>query len=208
MLRLSQKFVFSLVSAAALCFAQSAPAPREGVDKTNPAPPANGAAPADSPTNAPYVIGPLDVLYIKVWNNAQLTSPYDVRPDGMLSMPLIGEVKADDLTVAQLTEKLKMRLSEFLKDPVIDVQIAKINSKRYFVYGGVAKPGEFPLVGKTTVMDALSMVGDFKDFANRKKIRIQRGIQIMYFNYNDVSRGKHMEQNIILQNGDRIFVPD
>jgi polysaccharide export outer membrane protein len=208
MLRLSQKFVFSLVSAAALCFAQSAPAPREGVDKTNPAPPANGAAPADSPTNAPYVIGPLDVLYIKVWNNAQLTSPYDVRPDGMLSMPLIGEVKADDLTVAQLTEKLKMRLSEFLKDPVIDVQIAKINSKRYFVYGGVAKPGEFPLVGKTTVMDALSMVGDFKDFANRKKIRIQRGSQIMYFNYNDVSRGKHMEQNIILQNGDRIFVPD
>jgi polysaccharide export outer membrane protein len=208
MLRLSLKVVFSLVSAAALGSAQSAPAPRESVDKTNPAPAANGAASADSATSVPYVIGPLDVLYIKVWNNAQLTSPYDVRPDGMLSMPLIGEVKADDLTVAQLTEKLKMRLSEFLKDPVIDIQVAKINSKRYFVYGGVTKPGEFPLVGKTTVMDALSMVGDFKDFANRKKIRIQRGSQTLNFNYNDVSRGKHMEQNVVLQNGDRIFVPD
>lgn len=208
MLRLSLKFVFSVASAASLCFSQSAPAPRESVEKTNPAPAANGAVAADSATSAPYIIGPLDVLYIKVWNNAQLTSPYDVRPDGMLSMPLIGEVKADDLTVAQLTEKLKMRLSEFLKDPVVDIQVAKINSKRYFVYGGVAKPGEFPLVGKTTVMDALSMVGDFKDFANRKKIRIQRGSQIMYFNYNDVSRGKHMEENVVLQNGDRIFVPD
>jgi polysaccharide export outer membrane protein len=208
MLRLSLKFVFSFACAVALSSAQSAPATRESVDKTNPAPPAAGGATADPATSAPYVIGPLDVLYIKVWNNAQLTSPYDVRPDGMLSMPLIGEVKADDLTVAQLTEKLKMRLSEFLKDPVIDIQVAKINSKRYFVYGGVAKPGEFPLVGKTTVMDALSMVGDFKDFANRKKIRIQRGSQIMYFNYNDVSRGRHMEQNITLQNGDRIFVPD
>jgi polysaccharide export outer membrane protein len=208
MLRLSLKFVFSLATAAAICSAQSTPAPRDSVDKTSPALPASGAAAADPGTSAPYVVGPLDVLYIKVWNNAQLTSPYDIRPDGMLSMPLIGEVKADGMTVAQLTEKLKMRLSEFLKDPVIDIQVAKINSKRYFVYGGVAKPGEFPLVGKTTVMDALSMVGDFKDFANRKKIRILRGDQTLYFNYNDVSRGKHMEQNIVLQNGDRIFVPD
>ena len=159
-------------------------------------------------TKAPYVIGPLDVISVKVWNNPNLSSPLDVGPDGMISLPLVGQIKADGLTKEQLKETLVGRLKEFLNSPEVDVQVLKVNSKRYFVYGGVGRGGEYPLVQETTVMDALSNVGGFKEFANRKKIYILRGTQKLNFNYKDVSRGKNMEQNILLQNGDRIFVPD
>jgi polysaccharide export outer membrane protein len=205
----------AFILGATLCAAQSevtspasqppaSPAPG-GNAKTNPKTP---APPSESSRR--YVIGPLDVLNVKVWNQPQLSEFIDVRPDGMISMPLIGEVKADGLTARQLTETLKARLGEFLNNPEVDVQVTKVNSKRYYVYGGVLKPGEFPLVGTTTVMDALSMVGGFKDFAKPGKIRIQRGNQTFNFNYNDFSKGKNMDKNmnIELQNGDRIYVPE
>ena len=163
---------------------------------------------ATGPTKPPYVIGPLDVLIVKVWNNPNLSGPVDVRSDGMLSMPLIGEIKADGLTSRQLKDTLTERLKSILITPEVDVQIAKINSKRYFVYGGVLRAGEFPLREATTVMDALSNVGGFRDFANTKKIYVLRGAQKFAFNYKDVSKGKNMEQNIPLQNGDRIFIPE
>jgi polysaccharide export outer membrane protein len=99
-------------------------------------------------------------------------------------------------------------LKEFLNSPEVDVQVLKVNSKRYFVYGGVGRPGEYPLVEETTVMDALSIVSGFKDFANKKKIYVLRGTQKFNFNYNEVSKGKNLEQNIQLQSGDRIFVPE
>jgi polysaccharide biosynthesis/export protein len=164
--------------------------------------------PADSQKR--YVIGPLDVLYIKVWNQAQLSGTVDVRPDGILSMPLIGEVKADGSTAAQLKEAIEARLKDFLNNPEVDVQVAKVNSKRYFVYGGVGRPGEFPLIETTTIMDALSVVGGFKDFAKPTKITIKRGNETFHFNYKDFSKGKNMDKNanIELQNGDRIFVPE
>jgi polysaccharide export outer membrane protein len=153
------------------------------------------------------VLGPLDVISVKVWNNPNLSSPLDVGSDGMISLPLIGQVKADGLTAQQLKEVLAGRLGEFLNSPEVDVQVLKVNSKRFFVYGEVGRPGEFPLVEATTVMDALSQVGGFRDFANTKKIYVLRGSQKFNFNYKDVSKGKNLEQNILLQSGDRIFVP-
>jgi len=179
------------------------------------APPANLSAEGKAPTakadanpaKKAYVIGPLDVLIIKVWNQANLSGPFDVGPDGMISLPLIGQVKADGLTTRQLEEVLTQRLKEFLNTPEVNVQVARVNSKRYFVYGEVGRPGEFPLVQETTVMDALSNVGGFRDFANTKKIYVLRGTQKFNFNYKEVSKGKNLEQNILLQNGDRIFVP-
>jgi len=197
------KIVFSLVIVSALAYAQNDDAASSGV-RPPAAPAPSGAAEAKKP----YVIGPLDVLMIKVWNNPNLSGLVNVGPDGMLSMSLIGEVKADGLTARQLKSEISERLSEFLNSPEVDVQIAKVNSKRYYVYGGVLRTGEFPLVQEMTVMDALSLVGGFKDFANPKKIRIQRGTQEFIFNYKEVSRGRKMEQNIVLQNGDRIFVPE
>ncbi len=155
----------------------------------------------------PYIVGPLDVLEIRVWNDPKLSGMYPVRPDGMISIPLIGEMRADGLSVPALSDALKQRLNSVMNDPEVNIQVAKINSKRVFVFGGVMKPGEMPLYENMTVLDALSNVG-FKDFANPKKITIMRGNQIFHFNYKEVSKGKHMEQNIYLQNGDRIFVPE
>jgi polysaccharide export outer membrane protein len=182
--------------------AEQNPTPQAGPVKSTVASP--------SASQKRYVIGPLDVLYVKVWNQPQLTGPVDVRPDGILSMSLIGEVKADGLTVAQLKEAIQIRLSDFLNNPEVDVGVAKVNSKRYFVYGGVGRPGEFPLVESTTIMDALSQVGGFRDFAKQNKITIQRGTQTFHFNFKDFKNGKNLDKNvnIELQNGDRIFVPE
>lgn len=156
-----------------------------------------------------YVIGPLDVLNIKVWKDANLTGMVSVDSDGMISMPLIGGIKADGLTPGQLKDKIAERLRDFFNNnPDVDVTVLKVNSKRYYVYGGVGRAGEYPLVQETTIMDALSSVGGFKDFANKKKIYILRGTTKIYFNYKDVSQGKHPEQNIRIENGDRIFVPE
>jgi len=198
---------------------QTAATPAKGQPAPTPKPAADGnpsgakETASHAGTKAPYVIGPLDVIGVKVWNNPNLSGPLDVGPDGMISLPLVGQIKADGLTKEQLKGALAGRLGEFLNSPEVDVQVLKVNSKRYFVYGGVGRPGEYPLVEDTTIMDALSNVGSFKDFANTKKIRIQRMLptgatQEFKFNYKDVSKGKNMEQNIQLQNGDRIFVPE
>lgn len=214
---------------------QNAPAPQPA-PASEPVAPAPQAAPAGDQPQAPgkaaaagrqagakpqtghkaYVFGPLDVISIKVWENANLSGLVPVDSDGILSLPLVGEIKADGLTARELRDVITQRLKECcVNEPEgrVDVAIAKVNSKRIFVYGGVGRPGEYPLVQETTVMDALSSVGGFKEFANKKKIRIQRMLpsgatQEFKFNYNDVSRGRHMEENILLENGDRIFVSE
>lgn len=173
----------------------------------------NAAAPKPAAENGskPYVIGPLDVLYVRVWNQPNLSGAVNVSPDGVISMQLIGEIKAAGLTAKQLRDIITQRLKECcVNNPEgeVDVQVAKNNSKFYYVYGGVGRPGEYPLDRDTSVMDAMSLVGGFRDFSNKKKIRILRGTQTFYFNYNEVSKGKHLDQNILLQNGDRIFVPE
>lgn len=189
--------------ASAADAAPSAPNPAELLPPSRRA----DAAPAQKSTEGPYVIGPLDVLYVRVWGNQNLTGLVDVRPDGMISMPLIGEIKADGTTVSELRESLRAKLEDFLIKPEVDVQVTKVNSKKFYIFGEVGKPGEFPLVGSLTVLDALSNAGGFRDFANQKKIYILRGTKKLPFNYKEVSQGKHMEQNIRLENGDRIFVP-
>jgi len=170
-------------------------------------PPAPNAAAAPGAGKA-YVLGPNDVVEIKVWNDQKFNSFYTVGPDGTISVPLIGDIKADGLTVGDLMNTIRTKLGDFINEPEVNVQVAKMNSKKYFIYGGVGHPGEFALTEQTTIMDAFANSGGFRDFANTKKIYILRGTQKFNFNYKDVSHGKHMEQNIVLQNGDRIFVPE
>ena len=197
----------------------------QNADQTNPLlPPTRkptatsaGSNPSDSTAsstpdaNSAYLIGALDVLSIQVWNNPNLTKLYDVQPDGVVSMPLIGEVKADGLTREQLKTAITGKLTEFFNNPEVDIQVVKVNSKRYYVLGEVDKPGEYPLLTPTTVLEAISNCGGFRDFANPKKIYVLRanggGTARFNFNYKDVSKGKHQEENILLQNGDKIFVP-
>jgi polysaccharide export outer membrane protein len=156
----------------------------------------------------PYVIGPLDVLEVKVWNNANLSNLADVRTDGMISMPLVGEVMAAGQTVAELTSAIKEKLNAVIIEPEVNIQVVRYNSKKYSIFGGCLRQGEFPLIGEVTVLDAFANCGGFKDFANLKKIYILRGSEKLKFNYADVIKGKHMEQNITLENGDRIVIPE
>ncbi|MEP6717259.1 MAG: polysaccharide biosynthesis/export family protein [Terriglobia bacterium] len=197
----------AVIMAVAVCAAQteskSAPPPA-----AVPAPSAAGSPAAPEPTAGKYVIGPLDVLEIKVWHNPDLTGFFPVRPDGFISMPLIGEFKADGLTVAELTSLVKEKLSAQINDPDVNIQPSRTNSKKIFILGQCNRQGEMPLMGEMKVLDAISNCGGFKDFANPKKIYVLRGTQRFPFNYNDVSKGKRMEQNIVLQSGDYIIVPE
>jgi polysaccharide biosynthesis/export protein len=163
----------------------------------------NGSgAPVDPKT---YVIGPEDVLSIQVFHEPDLTRTESVRPDGKITMPLIGDMQAEGLTPERLKDQLKQALSSFVKNPDITITILAVNSKRYTIAGEVMRPGPVALVLPTHVFDALSSVG-FRDFANKSKIVILRGNKRIRFNYNDVLKGKHLEQNILLEPGDTIYV--
>jgi polysaccharide export outer membrane protein len=203
----------SPVSSSVLPTVQAKPAPTNPDTKETKKTKGKGAAVAATddadPTSKPYVIGPLDLLSVNVWNDPKLSGFFDVRPDGMISMPLIGEMRADGLTVNELMEVVKKRLSAtVMEDPEVNVQVSRINSKKFSIMGGCARQGEFPLLSAMRVLDAFASCGGFKDFANVKKIYILRGDVKLPFNYKDVSNGKHMEQNRYLQNGDKIFVPE
>ena len=161
------------------------------------------AAPVDPKT---YVIGPEDVISISVFHEQDLTRMESVRPDGKVTMPLIGDMQAEGLTPERFRAQLKQALSTYINNPDVTITIMAVNSKRYTIAGQVMRPGPVALVLPTHVFDALSSVG-FKDFANMKKIVILRGAERIKFNYNDVLHGKHLEQNILLQAGDTIYVP-
>ncbi len=166
---------------------------------------------------AAYIIGPEDVLMIKVWQEPNLSGQVTVGPDGMISLQLIDEVRADGLTPGQLKAVLTEKLKSFIVNPDVNVLVLRVNSRKFLIQGEVSRPGSFPLTGPTTVMEALVLGGGFREFANPKKIYILRTemdpqtkkaeTKKFNFNYKDVSHGKHMEQNILIQNGDQIFVP-
>lgn len=158
-----------------------------------------------------YTIGPGDVLDISVWKNSEMTKTVTVRPDGMISFPLIGEVTAKEKTVAELKKEMETKISRFIPKPVLSVLVQTINSMHIFVIGKVNKPGRFELNTNINVLQALSMAGGLNPFAKKNKIKIQRDLkgstQIYDFYYDDVTKRGKIEQNIKLQRGDVIIVP-
>jgi polysaccharide export outer membrane protein len=192
--------------------AELGPATRKTVDEVqqgvkSPAGPAPvvTSAPVDPKT---YVIGPEDILLIRVWKEPELSGGVQVRPDGKFTMPLIGEMQAEGLTPFKLTQNITESLGKFINNPEVMVSLQSVQSKRYSIMGGVNKTGAFPLVVPITVLEALTNAGGFREYANTKKIVILRGKERIKFNYNEVIKGKKMEQNIYLQNGDYIIVPE
>lgn len=154
-----------------------------------------------------YRVGPEDILFIKVWREPDFTFPVAVRPDGRITVPLIGEVQAAEETPSQLSKNIADLLAKYLNNPDVTVFVTEVRSKKYYIDGEVNRPGSFPLVTPTTVLEALSHAGGFKDFANEKKIRILRRDKVYLFNFKQVTNGKHMEQNIPVENGDHIIIP-
>lgn len=158
-----------------------------------------------------YTVYPGDVLQVSVWKENDLQLIVLVRPDGGMSLPLIGEVQAAGKTVQALRDELTKRFSVFVPDAVVTVGVNQLLGNKIYVLGKVTRPGEFPINRYIDVMQALSMAGGTTPFAELNDIVILRRDgdkqQAIDFKYDQVSRGKHLEQNIILQSGDVVVVP-
>ena len=200
---------------------QSQAVPREAQTPTAPAEadPAKMAAPNASadvkliPGSAPvdaknYILGSEDMISVLVWRNLDFSGPHLIRPDGKITVNMLGDVTAAGITPEELAATIRERLKKYIVEPDVTVSVTTVNSKRYFIQGEVNKPGEYKLVVPTKVLEALVNAGGFRDFANQKDIRIMRehGRQRLKFNYRDVIKGKHMEQNVYLEQGDIIIV--
>ena len=159
-----------------------------------------------------FVIGSEDVLAIDVWKEPEISHAVVVRSDGKITLPLLGDIQAAGKTPKQLQGEIAQGLASFISDPEVAVIVQNINSKKYSILGQVAHAGSSSLTGPMTVLDAVAAAGGFQTFAKRKKIYILRTgpdgrEQRIPFNYTEVIKGKHPEQNIQLQARDIIIVP-
>lgn len=174
--------------------------------------PGPAVAPASVVTPPPeYVIGPDDVLAVVFWRDKDLSAEVVVRSDGKITLPLLNEIEAVNLTPEQLRERVTEKARRFVEDPNPTVIVRQINSRKVFITGQVERPGPYPLSGSTTVLHLIAMAGGLKEFSNGKKIFILRTEggrqQTLRFDYADVLERKNLQQNILLKPGDSVVVP-
>ena len=168
---------------------------------------AGGKPVVDPP--AGFVIGPGDVLSIVFWRDKEMSSQVIVRPDGKITLPLLNEVQAAGLTPADLRARLTAESKRFFETANVTVVVQQINSLKVFITGQVAKPGPYPLIAPTTVLQLISTAGGLKDFADSKSIMIVRrdGQQTSSFLFNYKEIGRNLKQDIELRPGDTVVVP-
>ncbi len=158
-----------------------------------------------------YLLQPGDVLTVSVWKEPDLTSDLLVRPDGGISMPLIGNLEAAGHTVEDVRTTIDQRLRKYIPDPSVAVIVKQATGDQIFVIGKVNKPGQYPINRPVDVMQALSLAGGTTPFAALNDIRVLRrdgGREItLTFRYGDVERGRKLQQNIVLRSGDTVVVP-
>jgi polysaccharide export outer membrane protein len=176
-----------------------------------PADPTTKARPNAAPVNGPldeYRIGPEDVLDIVVWKTPELARTVQVRPDGRISLPLVNDLEAANLTPMELKAALTKGYKPFITEPEISVIVKEVHSVKVSVIGLVKTPGRFELRSRATVLDALALAGGFTDFAKRDRIVIRRqdGTGVA-FNYTKVLDDPDAKDNIVLMPGDIIIVP-
>jgi polysaccharide biosynthesis/export protein len=164
----------------------------------------------DAGAGSDYVIGADDTLHISVWKEPDLSETLPVRPDGKISMPLLNDIPAAGLTPLQLKDSITEKLKKYIADPRVTIVVTAMNSRRIFVTGEVLHTGPMVLLPHMTVLQALAQAG-FTQFANPKNIyllRTENGKQEkLPFNYKEVVKGNHPEQNIALKAGDTLVVP-
>lgn len=165
---------------------------------------------ADSLPADRYILGSGDILDISVWKNDALTKLVQVLPDGYILFPLVGEIKATGSTVSQFQDALEEKLKHYIPQPTLSVIVHNININIY-ILGKVQRPGIFGLKTNIKVLQALTMAGGLNPFAKRDEIKILRKVgnetKIFEFNYDEVSSGRSLEQDIDIVRGDVIVVP-
>jgi len=166
------------------------------------------------PRKQPFVLGPSDVLRIAVWKNADLTGDATVRPDGTITLALIGELRAAGKTAAQLRDEIAQRLSTYVKNDAITVTVAvmAVNSYRFTVSGNVEKGGSFGSAQYVTVTEAIALAGGANRFATAEDAVIMRPskdgtVKRIPVDYPAILKGKHPEQNLVMLPGDVLYVP-
>jgi polysaccharide export outer membrane protein len=171
--------------------------------------------PAGVPLPDDYVIGAEDVLGVFVWQEPSLTVDAVVRPDGMISVPLVNDVRAAGLTPDELRVVIEREATKHIRQPTVTVVVKQINSRKVYITGAVGKQGAFPLLGPMTVLQLIAAAGGLTDFADQENIRIIRtdenGRQIsLRFNFKEVKRGGMvaLRQNILLKPGDTVIVDE
>jgi polysaccharide export outer membrane protein len=158
-----------------------------------------------------YRVKPGDELNVSVWGEEDLNQPVLVRPDGGFSFPLAGDVRAAGKTVEEIRVEISERLAQFIPDLVATVTVTAINGNRIYVLGQVRTPGSYVMNPRLDVMQALSVAGGTTPFAKIDEIRILRrtaqGQTVLPFSFTDASRGRNLDQNVVLESGDVVVVP-
>ncbi len=164
-----------------------------------------------APVDQGYHLGPEDIIQVSVWKDEQLTREVVVRPDGMFSFPLVGDIQAEDRTLEEIRADLVKRLTKYIPSPNVSVAVMKVMSYKVYVLGRVNKPGEYLIGHYTDVLQALSLAGGLTPFAAENDIKVMRRVRgeqyAIPFRYGDVRKGRDLDQNILLQRGDVVMVP-
>jgi polysaccharide export outer membrane protein len=204
--------IFILSLALLLAGRRAAAQEAAGGTQAKALPPSPAAHPViDRPAaGSGYLIGPGDVLAVHVWHEPEISGKVPVRTDGKISLPLVGELQAAGLTPESLQINIRKKLYDYIKNPEVAVVVEEMNSRQFNVMGEVQKPGNYPLLRPTRVLDALALAGGFRDFAKSTKIYILRrtpegGTITVRFNYKNVVKGK--DADVELLPGDTIVVP-
>jgi polysaccharide export outer membrane protein len=158
----------------------------------------------------PYRIGSSDVLQVAVWKDPDLSREMPVRPDGFISLPIAGEVKANGMTATELEQVISKKLATYVQDPRVTVIVKEVNSSRVFVTGEVAHPGAYPIPGRTSLVQAIALAGGFTEFADSDGIVVihkQGSPNRVRVRYSDLISTDDHPATFTLQPGDTIVVP-
>jgi polysaccharide biosynthesis/export protein len=205
--------LISYLLLSSIAWAQSAPVKSSAIpDHPTTADGHAGTAPSPTAHDDTFIIGKNDVLAINVWKEPDISRSIPVRSDGKISLPLVGEIQAAGETPLKLEQNIATKLKSYIEEPEVTVIVQQINSQKFNILGMVTRPGEYPLTGSATVLDAIALAGGFRDFAKQKSIYVLRqnadGTQTRIpFNYKEVVKGRNPAQNIALQARDTIVVP-
>lgn len=203
----------AILPARSLAAAENRKGAQDTSQPPNDNPPAGGIATGHSAAHDDhYTIGPEDVLKIDVWHEPEVSSIVAVRPDGKISLPLVGDVAVSGFTPNKLQDVLAQKLQAFIANPAVVVTVQEVKSRKFNVLGEVQHPGSYSLAQPVRVLDAISMAGGFRDFAKVTKIYVLRRSpdgesSRLPFNYKEVIRGANAGQNLELEPGDTVIVP-
>jgi len=200
--------------------AQRPQQPPPAAQRPQPAPAGAKVAPAPQvvgpsvPVEPGFTIGPEDVLGVLVWREPDASADVTVRPDGMITLPLIRDVRAAGLTPTELADRIQkaLREGEIIADAAVTVVVRQMHSRKVYITGEVAKPGSYPLASTMTVMQLIAVAGGLTEFADSKNVSVMRveggQTKTFPFDYKNVANGKKPGQNISLKPGDTVVVPE